>query len=132
MSKHEEVKKKVLKKLKESGYYRSKHQPEDIIKTEVFEYLEARGHEVFPHKTSATYDPKLGMYRQISYRSATVGEADLLVFHFENPCFPIWIEMKTLKGQERAAQIRFKERVIGLGHEYHIVKGIDDCIKLLF
>jgi hypothetical protein len=104
--------------------------PEERVKSAVMDYLWKKGHLVLPHKTQATYDTKLGIYRKPSAKTLTPGESDLLVFAKSSPISPIWIELKAKKGTLRPDQRLFKDMVEEWGHEYAVVRSVDDLIAL--
>ena len=104
--------------------------PEQKVKKEVLKYLRAQGHGCYPHKTGATWDAKLGIYRSMSADTGTVGESDLLVFDKNNPTQPIWVELKSATGKLRPDQVLFKKLVEEWGHTFVVVRGKEDCKKM--
>ena len=100
--------------------------PEQKVKKEVLKYLRAQGHGCYPHKTGATWDAKLGIYRSMSADTGTVGESDLLVFDKNNPTMPIWVELKSATGKLRPDQIIFKKMVEEWGHKFIVARSAKD------
>ena len=43
----------------------------------------------------------------------------------------IYMEVKTAKGVQSDAQKYFQERVTALGHQYHIVRSVEDAMQVL-
>ena len=105
--------------------------PEGKVKKAVMDYLWAKGHGCYPHKTVATYDAKIGCYRELSQYAATVGESDLLVFDKNDSTMPIWCELKKPgKRKIDPDQVIFKKQVEDMGHTYIIVNCLEDLYKL--
>lgn len=58
------------------------------------------------------------------------GTADLVVY--PNKGFGVgWIEMKTLKGTQRASQVEFQAKAKAAGHPYLIARSVSDVEKWL-
>ena len=102
---------------------------EQLVRRAVIDYLRKRGHIVYPHDTRARM-MKNGMFAKFNPYYATAGEADLQVFPKSAPLSPVWIELKKPgKHKLDPDQILQRSITVGMGHEFIVVDGIDDCIK---
>lgn len=90
----------------------------------MWKYLNDRGHFVLSHNTTGVFDTKIGAYRVSPYLAR--GESDLMVFP-RGRLEPVFMELKTSKGRLSADQVLFRKRVTELGHEYAVVRGVEDC-----
>jgi len=52
------------------------------------------------------------------------GTGDIIVFPPMST--PVWLEIKELKGEQRKTQIAFQAKTADYGHDYYIVRSLDD------
>ena len=112
------------------------HDEDKIVRPAVIDYLRDKGHWVVPHETKARLRSAGGkIFHEKDEKGyfRTPGESDLLVFHKDNPAFPIWIELKKPgKHKIDPKQGVFKKRAECMGHESYAVNCVQDCIDLGF
>ena len=97
--------------------------PEGKIQLKILRYLREQGH-LFWRFSPETYSAQLG--RHIKHHYIPNGLPDIMVLHKRGF---IGLEVKQKSGRVSADQILMKKRVERLGHEYHIVRSVDDVVN---
>jgi hypothetical protein len=67
--------------------------------------------------------------RWMKAEGLTPGAADLCVLIPDGHC--IWMETKTATGRQSSSQKTFELRCEKLGHDYVLVRSLDDAIRIL-
>jgi hypothetical protein len=102
--------------------------PERIIELQSLEYLSYfNGLAAIKLKDQARVG-RDGAYRRPS-KYAIRGVSDIVILLPESRV--IWIEIKTKVGRQSVDQKVFQKMCYDLGHEYHIVRSLDDLKKIL-
>jgi hypothetical protein len=105
---------------------------EHDIQTQIVEALRYRGVMVFsvPNELLGKMTSKAGYARMTRYQKSglTAGVSDLIAVL---PGRVIFMEVKTDKGKQSDHQQYFQDRVTKLGHQYHIVRSVDDALAVV-
>ena len=96
---------------------------ESKIQLEIMRYLRSQG-LLFWRFSPDTYIPALGRY--IKHEYVPNGLPDIMVLL---PNKLIGLEVKQKSGRPSADQILMKKRFESLGHEYHVVRSVDEVIE---
>lgn len=114
-----------MRKLKTLLKTFMKEKESDIQKA-ICEYLNARGYFFWRNNTVPVFDGKF--YRPMPKYSIN-GQPDIILI--VDGKF-IGLEVKTTKTKQSESQIFFEERCLRAKARYHVVRSIDDVIKLGF
>lgn len=98
--------------------------PEGKIQLTIMRHLRSRGH-LFWRFSPETYNAAIG--RHIKHEYIPSGLPDIMVLHERGF---IGLEVKTKKGKPSADQLLMQKRFRALGHEYHIVRSVEDVAQL--
>ncbi len=102
----------------------AKPKAEQKIQLEIFRYLRTQG-LLFWRFSPDTYIPALGRY--IKHEYVPNGLPDIMCLQQGRM---VGLEVKQKRGRPSADQILMKKRFERLGHEYHIVRSVQDVQKL--
>ena len=111
--------------------------PEGAILKAVLDYLAARKILAFRMNTGAMSGEHNG--KRWFMRFGAQGMADVLAFPHvwreDNADMliiaPLWLEVKTAKGKQSPAQKEFQAMVEADGHQYAVVRSVEDLIEAL-
>lgn len=106
-----------IKKIKQSN--------ENEVQNSICEYLEMKRHFFWRQNTIAVFDAKNKRFRTPPKYSMN-GVSDIILLHGGMSYF---LEVKD-KGRQSDSQKVFEEKVKESGCQYHVVRSIDDVIKL--
>lgn len=95
----------------------------DVLR-QILDYLQAEGILAFRRNVGAVRDGKR------FYRFGTPGEADIECF-LRNGAAPCWLECKTDQGKTSPAQDSFRDMVREHGHEYHVIRKLEQVMWLV-
>lgn len=99
--------------------------PEGQILKAIMEYLAARRILHFRMNTGAMVSESKGKKRFMRFGS--VGMADILAFPtWSGVPVPYWFEVKTEKGKQAESQKLFEGLVTAEGHQYFVVRSVED------
>jgi hypothetical protein len=98
--------------------------PEGKIQLAICRHLRERGF-LFWRFSPQTYNAKLGIHYKHEY--IPNGLPDIMVLTNKL----IGLEVKTAKGKVSPNQLVMQKRFELLGHQYHVVRSVDDVIKVL-
>lgn len=98
---------------------------EGAVQLAICEYLELKRYFFWRQNTVGIYDSKKGI-RRTPTKYAMNGVADIILLKDGKSYF---LEVKD-KSKQSDSQKKFEEGVKKAGCEYHIVRSIDDVIKL--
>ena len=95
------------------------------IQRQICDYLALKGHTFWRVNNIPAYDPTRGTFRAMpKYSMAGVSDILLILKGV------LWcIEVKG-KSPQSDSQKEFERKVINVGAEYHIVRSVEDVIKL--
>lgn len=99
--------------------------PEGKIQKEILDALHKAGVLCWRNNNTATYDPKLDMYRAFN---GMKGVPDIL------GCIDgrfIGVEVKTPRGKQSADQVLFQRRLESKGGIYILARSVDDIMCLV-
>jgi hypothetical protein len=100
---------------------------ESHIQAAIVQALQIHGVYFFsvPNEGHANNARRAQMLKSMGLRS---GVSDLVVVLLKKVIF---IEVKTATGRQSQAQKDFERTVTELGHEYHVVRSVDEMLKIL-
>lgn len=98
---------------------------ESQIELQICDALTRRGFFVVKLKDQSAF--RNGAYRKGSSYQIR-GVPDLVVFAPKGRT--LWLEVKTPKGTQSDHQKAFERRILDLGHEYHLVRSVDEALKI--
>jgi hypothetical protein len=101
----------------------AKVKAEAKIQLEIFRYLRTQGH-LFWRFSPDTYIPALGRY--IKHEYVPNGLPDIMLLSDTL----VGLEVKKPKGRPSADQLLMKKRFESLGHQYYIVRSVEDVQEL--
>jgi hypothetical protein len=100
-----------------------KKESESSIQLEIMRHLRKQGH-LFWRFSPDTYVQAIGRY--IKHEYVPNGLPDIMILTDKL----IGLEIKQKSGRASADQILMKKRFESLGHEYHVVKSLDEVKSL--
>ena len=114
----ENIKKKSLKELQDLG-----KKSEETIQKEIINYCKLNNLLIFcvPNEATRNNSKFIGM-------GVLSGVSDLVLI-LENRI--IFVELKNHKGLQSENQKQFESRVLELGHQYVIIRSLEDFKKLI-
>lgn len=97
------------------------------IQVEIVKFLWSRGFYVFsiPNEAAGSNAIRQGQMITMGLRP---GVADLCVLL---PGKVVFLEVKTATGKQSEHQKKFESRCIELGHEYHVVRSVEDVERIM-
>jgi hypothetical protein len=106
--------------------------PEQQIQRAILDYLAVKKIWHMRLNTGAVVLESKGRTRMVRY--GRPGCADILVSPIARysgfPCF-LWLEVKAPTGKQSDKQKEFEKEVLDEGHDYFVVRSIDDVEKIL-
>ena len=107
---------------------------EDLLQAEIFQWYHNKyctkfndlQHVIFAVPNGAHVSKQQAM--KLKATGLVAGVSDLIVVQ-PNRC--IFVELKIEKGKQSEHQISFQKKVELLGFEYHIVRSLEDFIKII-
>lgn len=122
------IKEETTKALIEINKFNKKHKKEEhYLQCQIVNYLRASGYLVFAIANGGSRNAIEGA--NLKKEGVLAGVADLQVLL--NNGKSLFLEVKTEKGKQQQTQKDFEERCKELGHNYHIVRSIEDVINVL-
>lgn len=101
---------------------------EDRIQYEIFMWLQEQGIYAFSVPNEGAGKGQIIRMMKLKSMGLRAGVSDLIVILSGKVVF---LEVKTEKGKQSEAQKRFEEKVKSLGHEYFIVRSINEVKEAL-
>jgi len=105
---------------------------ESQIQMQIVQALQAMGVMFFsvPNEALGKINHRGDRNRMMRLKSMGLlsGVSDLVVV-LKNKI--VFLEVKTAKGRQSKSQKDFEHRVTLLGHEYHVVRSVDDVISIV-
>jgi hypothetical protein len=101
--------------------------PEGKLQAEIIQYLQSKKIYAFSVPNEAKGRSVVAQMQLIAMGLKS-GVSDLVVVL---PGKVVFIEVKTPDGKQSPQQVKFEQRVKALGHDYHVVRSVDD-VKNLF
>ena len=122
------IKEETTKALIEINKFNKKHKKEEhYLQCQIVNYLRANGYLVFAIANGGSRNAIEGA--NLKKEGVLAGIADLQVLL--NNGKSLFLEVKTEKGKQQQTQKNFEERCKQLGHNYHVVRSVEDVINVL-
>jgi elongation factor P hydroxylase len=102
--------------------------PEARLQADIVQWLQSEGYYFCSIPNEAKGRSAVGQMQLIAM-GLRPGAADMVVILPEGRV--VWVEVKDEKGKQSPSQIKFENRVRELGHNYYVVKNIEQ-IKNIF
>ena len=96
------------------------------IQHRIVQAIQALGHVVFSVPNEAAGNNQRRQMHMVSMGLRS-GVSDLVVVSYKRVVF---LEVKTPKGSQSDKQARFQREVEARGHEYYIVRSVEDVLRV--
>lgn len=122
------IKEETTKALIEINKFNKKHKKEEhYLQCQIVNYLRASGYLVFAIANGGSRNAIEGA--NLKKEGVLAGVADLQVLL--NNGKSLFLEVKTEKGKQQQTQKSFEDKCKELGHNYHVVRSVEDVINVL-
>lgn len=122
------IKEETTKALIEINKFNKKHKKEEhYLQCQIVNYLRTNGFLVFAIANGGSRNAIEGA--NLKKEGVLAGVADLQVLL--NNGKSLFLEVKTEKGKQQQTQKSFEDKCKELGHNYHVVRSVDDVINVL-